>query len=186
MNKNVNVNWTLGNFSVSLSAELDEKQQDAAMQLGLLYLGQRISKVDKTLGGYTGTGKSAKRKVGWKRGEVGFSESLATALQSDFATLEFPQDGVAGLTPTAIVTEYVRDTSESKEITAAALAFLGKKESDDTLETWCAEKLDWTEDTHGEDGEFAPRLVALVIGKLKEVRAKIRAELAAKAEAAMD
>ena len=163
--------------------EVDEKQGEALKVLGALYLHQRVSKVDKTLGGFVGD----KRKAGWKRGDVEYTADLAQRLAADFAELKFPKEfeGIGTLTPTAIVTEYVRDTSESKEITVAALAFLTKKESDDTLETWCAEKLDWTEDTHGEDGEFAPRLVALVIGKLKEVRARIKAEIAAKAEAEM-
>jgi hypothetical protein len=185
MNKTkVEIDWTLGNFNVKSTMEVDEKQGDALKVLGALYLHQRVSKVDKTLGGFDGD----KRKAGWKRGDVAYDADLATRLAADFAELKFPKEfaGVGVLTPTAVVTPYVRDTSESKEITAAAVAFLTKKESEDTLETWCAEKLDWTEDTHGEDGEFEPRLVGLVIGRLKEVRARIKAELAAKAEAAMD
>ena len=154
-------NWTLGNFSVTLECEPNQEQALELQRLGLLYLGQRISKVDKTLGGFIGK----ERRKGWKRNDAAFSEDLASKLVGDFKELEFPTDGVSKLTPTVSIVEYVREEQSTKEAELVA----GDKESKGTLDEWAREH--GVSETHTPDGEsYSPELLAAITRKIREVR----------------
>ena len=88
----VNTNWNIGQFDVTLTANVDAETQARLASLGLRYLGQRNSEVDKILGGFekNSEGKLVRRS-NFKRNEVEFSETLRDALAASFATLTLPK-----------------------------------------------------------------------------------------------
>lgn len=146
---NISINWNLGNFNVNSQMEVGETQLHQLARLGALYIHQRASKVDKTLGGFIGD----KRKPGWRRGDVEYSVELAEKLTQDFAELAFPKDYAAdALKPSVVVTEYVREISEPK-YKLAQDAML-RHESAGDLEEWLAGTIKFDGPTHGEDGEY--------------------------------
>ncbi len=148
----IKTEWTLGNFTVALSAEVTEKQLTYLASKGLLWLGQRQSKVDRTLGGYSGD----KRIKGFKRSEVSFTPTLAERLKADFETLEV-EDEIT-LTPMVSVGEYVRETAEPKYKREKEVAL--RHESKGDLEEWLEAKVGYTGDTHGEDGEYSTEMLS--------------------------
>jgi len=156
----IKTEWNLGNFTVALSADVDDGQLRYLASKGLLWLGQRQSKVDKTLGGYNGD----KRIKGFKRSEVSYTPTLAKGLTADFETLEV-EDEIT-LTPSVVVTEYVRETAEPKYKREKEVA--GRHESKGDLEEWLADKVGYTGDTHGEDGEYSVEMLSKLKAFLDE------------------
>jgi len=160
---------TLGNYLATVSIEADSALQSVLLPLGLKYVLQRQTTIDKTLGGFT---KSAdgklKRKVGWKRTDVDFTGSMAESLQAALSTLAMPDETT--ITPQVAVVEYVREVAE-KKYAAASKAML-KHESKGDLESWLKDKCAYVGATHGADGEYA-------VDALKAVDAFIVSLLAA-------
>jgi hypothetical protein len=148
----IKTEWNLGNFTVSLTADVDDGGLKYLASKGLLWLGQRQSQVDKTLGGYEGE----KRKKGFKRGEVEFTPTLAKNLEADFADLEVKDE--FQVSPTVVVTEYIRETAEPKYKREKEVAL--RHESKGDLEEWLAAKVGYTGDAHGEDGEYSTEMLA--------------------------
>lgn len=165
----IKTEWNLGNFTVALSAEVDDSQLRYLASKGLLWLGQRQSKVDKTLGGYNGD----KRIKGFKRSEVSYTPTLAKGLTADFETLEVEDE--ISLTPSVVVTEYIRETAEPKYKREKEVA--GRHESKGDLEEWLADKVGYTGDTHGEDGEYSTEMLSKLKTFLDAALAKAMREL---------
>lgn len=87
----INTQWPVGQFLTSLTAEVDDATLNILGCLGLRFLGQRVTAVDKVLGAFeTGADGKAKRKAGWKRNEVDYTDELRDQLVKAFGSLEFP------------------------------------------------------------------------------------------------
>lgn len=142
----IKTEWNLGNFTVALSADVDDGELKYLASKGLLWLGQRQSQVDRTLGGYNGD----KRIKGFKRGDVEYTPTLAKNLEADFADLEVKDE--FQVSPTVVVTEYIRETAEPKYKREKEVAL--RHESKGDLEEWLAAKVGYTGETHSEDGEY--------------------------------
>jgi hypothetical protein len=165
----IKTEWNLGNFTVALSAEVDDGGLKYLASKGLLWLGQRQSQVDKTLGGYSGD----KRIKGFKRGEVEFTPTLAKNLEADFADLEVKDE--FQVSPTVMVTEYIRETAEPKYKREKEVAL--RHESKGDLEEWLKDKVGYTGDTHGEDGEYNTEMLRELKVFLDDAMAKAMAAL---------
>jgi hypothetical protein len=87
----ITTQWPVGQFLTTLTAEVDDAQVQVLLPLALRYLGQRVTEVDKILGAFeTGADGKSKRKAGWKRNEVEYSDDLRDTLAKAFESLEFP------------------------------------------------------------------------------------------------
>jgi hypothetical protein len=175
--KTIEVESTVGNFLVRCKAEVTDNQFAYFASKGLLWAMQRQSEVDKVLGAFTtdislahftAKGKGPWRKKDWTRNSVDYSADKAGKLQAVFANLAMPDD-LPALATTAEVLEYIRDVAESKYRDEKAI--MSKHESKGDLEEWLAERIGYTAETHGEDGEFS-------VKALGAIRAYIKAELA--------
>lgn len=168
----VNTNWNLANFSVSLSVEANEALQKTLMEYGVRYFGQRNSEVDKILGGFETVNGKSKRKANWKRSEVAYTAELAQALAKSFEKLSGPDELVI---PAEVeISEYVREDKVDSKFTEEK-EIVGRHESADDLETWLVDKVKYTGDTHGDDGEYAIEMLRAVrafkIARLRELAA---------------
>lgn len=156
----VQTNWNLGNFTVALSTEATDAVRDRLASYGLRFLAQRVTAVDKVMGGFETVNGKEKRKTGWKRGQVAYTPEMATALAGVFAELAFPDDPKDAVAAVASITEYVRDTVESKFTEETAIA--SRHESAGDLEEWLVDKVGYADDTHGEDGEYSRAMLLAV------------------------
>lgn len=164
--KHIETKWALGNFSVTLTHEPQSQEAlETLAALGLRFLGQRNSAVDKILGGFR-AGKDGKQEriAGWKRTDVAFDGKLADALAESFSRLALP-DSELTLAASAKVEEYQRESAE--RVYKDARAKLAARESKAGFEEWCVSALGYTGETHGTDGEFALELVKALDAKLK-------------------
>lgn len=158
----IETNWNLGNFSVALEANADEATAAKLQSLGLLYLGQRVSKVDKVLGGFEKKGDKQVRRVGWKRADCGYAKGLESELAAAFAELELPDE--TKLVCTAVIGEYVPTKSEPK-FQREKLKFAEKESTPEGLDGWLKRFAGYVGATHTEDGEsYSPE--ALQAAKL--------------------
>lgn len=150
----IETKWNLGNFTVSLLAEANEAVDQTLRNLGLLYLGQRVSKVDRILGGFEKKGDKFVRKEKWKRTDTEYTPELAKALAEVFGTLEVPMgDETEALLACAVeVTAYTPTKSEPK-FQREKLKFAEKESSEKGLEAWLKDFCGYTGATHTEDGE---------------------------------
>lgn len=87
----ISTQWPVGQFLTTLTAEVDDATLSTLGCLGLRFLGQRVTEVDKILGAFeTGADGKSKRKANWKRNEVEYSDELRDKLAAAFGSLEFP------------------------------------------------------------------------------------------------
>jgi hypothetical protein len=168
---NVNTNWNLGNFTVSLASEVSDDVRDTLASLGLRFLGQRNTEVDKILGAFETVNGKAKRKAGWKRNEVPYDPALASALAKSFETLALP-DSEEKVKAASSVLEYIRDTVESKFTEERAIAESIESASDEE-QSAALSRIRWTtgiDSIHTEDGEDYSRefLMAIRARKLEK------------------
>lgn len=159
MKNEVYTQWNLGNFTVTLSTPVTEAQLGALADLGLRFLGQRQSTVDKVLGGFEkGENGKLQRKKGWKRIDAAYSAELSEALAKEFAELEV-EDGSKLSIQNVTIGEYVPNTPEAKFVDERAAmsrheSMTGGKDSPSKLqelEVWMRETIGydgaiWTED----------------------------------------
>lgn len=105
--------WPIGNFAVTITAELTDEQVKACVPFAIKYLGQR-AKIDRALGVQVKEGNKWVAKG--KRGDVEFSEEHADALRELFGTLVDDDDEptVTIDDVTVTVVENVRESSEVK------------------------------------------------------------------------
>lgn len=177
MTNQVDTKWNLGNFTVALAAEVDDETRDTLANLGLRFLGQRNTEVDKILGAFEKVGGKDKRKAGWKRNEVGYTAALASALAKSFESLALP-DSDDTVTAVCAVTEYVRDTVESKFTEERQIAAMLESAPDDVREEKHRDmKWDGSLDTHTPDGDDYSReyLMAIRARKLEKRKADLTA-----------
>lgn len=162
--KTVKTIWNLGNFTVALDSEVTDDIFARLASLGLRFLGQRNTEVDKILGGFTVVGGKSKRIPGWTRNSVEYDAALASKLCLSFAKLELPlADGekeAPVVEANADVVRYEREAAALQYRDAKEIA--GTKESAGTLETWLVDKAKYDGPTHGDDGEFAPAMLAAI------------------------
>ena len=88
----ITTQWNLGNYTVALEVEATETLLPALASLGLRFLGQRNTEVDKVMGGFEKVKGKNVRKKNWKRGEVPFSKDMAAELKRVFSILSFPDE----------------------------------------------------------------------------------------------
>lgn len=172
--KKVTTEWNLGNYNVSLTAEVSEEVFQICANYGARWLGQRNTEVDKILGAFTQKDGKDVRIPGWKRSEVGFDEGLARKLEKSFAELSFPKDGENAAVAVAFdvaISEYIREAKALKYTEEKEIA--GRHESKGDLEEWLSGTVKYDGDTHGEDGEYAPAMLSAIraykLARLKEI-----------------
>ena len=166
----IETKWACGNFLVAMAVDLpglpslsSEHEGDAKvialLEGGIRQIGQRNSDVDKILGAFTkGADGKSKRITGWKRGEVPYTKALADKLQGSFLTLEYAED--MPLNASVEVTEYVPTTAEPKY--KEEMEIVGRHESAGDLDTWLKTTVGYAGESHGEDGEYEPAMLASV------------------------
>jgi hypothetical protein len=171
----INTKWNLGNFAVSLTTLVEDEMRDKLAAFGLRFLGQRVSAVDRILGGYDKKGDKQVRKAGWKRTDAAYGTELAGKLAEAFAELELPgEDGVT-LAAQAVMTEYVPTAGAPKFVEEKDLC--ARHEAKGDLEEWLRDAVKWTgknDDesvrTHGEDDvEMLAAVKAYKIARLREL-----------------
>jgi hypothetical protein len=171
MQNKVNTEWACGNYQIALLADVSPEQFQTLANLGLRYLGQRNSDVDKILGAFVTNEKTGKaeRIKGWKRNSVAFMPTLAEKLKTSFQALELSEGNV--VSSEVGITEYVPTVGESKY--SEEKDIVGRHESAGDLEEWLKTKVGFEGETHTEDGEsFSPAM-------LQKVREYKKAALAA-------
>ncbi len=147
--------WTMGNFTVSLKAELNEQATAKAVEKGLLWAGQRKSGLDDTLSGVD----AKKRKAqGFKRDSVAYSQAMAERLKALFSTVELDDNVVVETEVT--VGEYVPTTADSKFVKETEV--MSRHESKGDLEEWLKSTVGYSGDTHGEDGEYSKEALGAI------------------------
>lgn len=169
----VDTKWNLGNFTVELKTLVNEAISGRLACLGLRFLGQRVSAVDKILGGFEKKGDKDVRKAGWKRTDAPFSPDLASKLAKAFEELELPGDDAGNeavkLGMKATFTEYVPTAGAPKFVEEKALCV--RHESKGDLEEWLKTKVGYAGETHGADGEYDPAMLAAVKAyKIEQLR----------------
>jgi hypothetical protein len=155
----IETKWNLGNFALTLSSTVSDQMRDALASFGLRFLGQRVSKVDHILGGYTKKDGKEVRKAGWRRTDAAFSTDVAAKLALAFSELAIP-DSEAKLPAQAVLTEYVPTAAEPKFKDEKVIA--SRHESANDLEEWLADKVGFEGDTHGTDGEFSLEMLSAI------------------------
>ena len=161
--------WNSGNFTLAHSAEVNEKQLEMLASKGLLWFAQRNGKHDMVLGAFEEVNEKMKRKAGWKRGDVGYSEERAMRLRDAYGEFEIEKD-----VKLQVVTEVGEYTKE-----AAALVYRDARtrveahESAGDLEKWLKEKCGYGGNTHTDDGEDFSQ--AMLIAVDKAVKAFLKA-----------
>lgn len=135
-----------------LTAEVDDATLTALAVLGLRFLGQRVTTVDKVLGGYETVDGKSKRKNEWKRNSVEFTPELAATLASEcFSKLEFPDstdeaphflDVLCDITQYEGSTAEVKFAPEKRAVESYLTANDGKLKSGEprTVATFCANR----------------------------------------------
>ena len=162
---------TLGNYKAIISVDANEALQAKLLPLGLKYVLQRQTNIDKVLGAFTmdANGK-AKRKDKWTRNSVDFETAMASKLKSALSTLAMPDEST--LAVDAEVLEYIREVAESKFTVEKAIMLRHESEAND-LEEWLTGKIGYAGESHGEDGEYHPDALRAV----REFIAKLRASV---------
>ncbi len=156
--ENVNVSWNCGNFTVALATSVSADQFKILATRGLLHSGQRVSEIDKVLGGFEkGADGKSKRKAGWKRTDADYSDALRERLAECFATLEIAED--VKIPCTVSVVKYEGSGTEVKS--AREKKKFAQWESEPMgLEAKLKAFAGYTGDTHGADGEYEPAALA--------------------------
>lgn len=176
MNK-VQTQWNLGNFTIDLTSDVSDAMRDRLASLGLRFLGQRNTEVDKILGGFETVGGKSKRKANWKRNDVPFDPALASKLVVSFGELELPtiegEEKSPIVNADALVTEYTREATAMKYRDAKEV--VSRHESANDLESWLAAKCKYDGETHGADGEYAPAMLQAVHAVIQVVIAEQKA-----------
>jgi hypothetical protein len=144
-----NTNITIGNFAVSISADYDTQ---TLANLGLKWIAQRQTSIDKVLGGFRKVDGKDKRILGWKRNDVDYSPDMAKRLESALSSLSLP-DSEDALPADVIACEYVREVAEPKYAGAKKAMLRHESELND-LESWLATKIGYAGPTHDADGEY--------------------------------
>lgn len=171
----INTKWNLGNFAVSLTTKVDDAMRDKLAEFGLRFLGQRVSAVDRILGGFEkGTDGKAKRRKDWKRTDAAFSTDLANKLAEAFDELVI--DDTTKLAAQATFTEYVPTAGEPKFKTEKELCARHESKTggadgpvrEQSLAVWLAATVGYEGPTHGDDGEFNVEMLQAVKVYVKE------------------
>ncbi len=162
--------WNLGNFTVSLETEATPEIDQSLRNLGLLYLGQRVSKVDRILGGFKKEGEKFVRKAGWKRTDTDYTPDLAASLAEAFASLEV-SEGVV-LECLSEVTRYDGPAKAEPKYAREKKKFAEKESTSEGLEAWLKKFAGYEGATHGEDGEYAVEALQSAKAAIDEFLAK--------------
>lgn len=152
--------WAIGNFMTGLAVEVNQETLQKLAALGLRYVGQRVSEVDKILGAFEkGTDGKTVRRKDFKRAEVDYSDELAGKLSGAFAELELEEN--VKINPTVNVSQYVPTTKEPKYADERGL--LKELENRAKLVDWITAKLpDFSGETKDTDGNYTTDLLVAV------------------------
>ena len=162
---------TLGNYKAIISVDANEALQAKLLPLGLKYVLQRQTNIDKVLGAFHTVDGKSKRKSGWKRNDVEYSDGISINLTTALRTLSMPDETT--LAVDAEVFEYIREVAESKFTSEKAA--MSRHESANDLEAWLADKIGYDGDTHDSDDEFHPAALAAIRAYVKAETAKLMA-----------
>lgn len=174
-NMQIDTKWNSGNFSLAHSAEVSEAQLPQLASLGLLYLAQRNRKHDETLGAFEKKDGKNVRKAGWKRGDVEFTPALASGLTVAYGYNFKLADGdkEVALEVLTDVTEYVRDTVESKFTFEKEIATARESLPQAEFDKWVTGIREYGQfaDTHTEDGEdFSKEFLIAIRNKVNAIK----------------
>lgn len=167
--KKITTESTLGNYKAIISVNADDTLQEKLLPLGLKYVLQRQTTIDKTLGAFTVVDGKAKRKSGWKRNDVEYTEAVAKELHTALSTLAMPDE--SNLAVEAEIVEYIREVKEAAFTSEKAA--MSRHESANDLESWLADKIGYDGDTHGDDGEYHPAALAAIRAYVKQLTAEV-------------
>lgn len=156
--KTAKAEWNSGNFTLTHSVELTEEQAQVFLDKGLLWYMQRNREHDVVLGAFEKKGDKMVRKDKWSRGDVEFSQELASKLIVAYSEIPFGADGES-IEVDSNVVEYTREGAALKYRDAKEIA--SRHESAGDLESWLKSK-GYEGETHGPDGEFLPAMLAAV------------------------
>ena len=169
--------WNAGNYSIALSAKVTPSVFQTLANLGLLWCGQRNSDHDRVIGLSVKDAKGIYRRTAGKtRADFAFDGEVAKRLAASYGAIATPKDaGATALSPTAVVTEYIRDVAEPKfesEREAMArhesmTATAGEPKSLE-LSVWLKTVIGYAGESHGPDGEFS-------LAALRAIRAYVKA-----------
>lgn len=142
-----------GNFAFAMTAEVGEKEVELLASYGLLQIAQRspASAAEKAMAGY------AKRPAGFKRDSIAYGEAAAEILREKLSTIAL--EGNGDISCNVTVTEYV---PEAAAPTKVDVEIAGRHESQGDLESWLKTKCNYTGNTHDDDGEYHPAMLAAV------------------------
>ena len=156
---------TLGNYKAIISVDANEALQAKLLPLGLKYVLQRQTNIDKVLGAFHIVDGKSKRKSGWKRNDVEYTESLASKLHDALSTLAMPDE--SHLMVDAEIEEYIREVAVLKY--ALAKSAMLRHESKNDLESWLEDTVGYDGDTHGEDGEYHVEALKAIDAYIKSI-----------------
>lgn len=159
--KTVKAQWNSGNFSLKHEAEVTDEQYAVLADRGLLWEMQRNREHDIVIGTYKKVGK--KRVKVCTRIEVPYSDDLAVKLNAVYGAAEIAEG--MSIAINTVITEYQRETAALMYRDAKAV--LVRHESANDLEAWAKAKFGFAGETHGEDGEYSPELLAATHAFLK-------------------
>ncbi len=170
-NMKAETKWNLGNFTVALSTEATPEVDTVLRNLGLLYVGQRVSEVDKILGGFEKKGDKNVRIAGWKRADVDYTDSLRTALSAAFQELTLP-DSEKKIECDVLVSRYDGPAKAEPKYAREKKKFAEKESTEAGLEAWLESFCGYTGETHGADGEYAVEALQSAKAAIDEFLAK--------------
>lgn len=155
----INTKWTFGNYEVSLTANVDDKQLVALAAAGLTQVAQRgpSSKAEKQLAGYD------KRPAGFKRDSIEYTQENAEVLKEVFQEMEIAADVI--LRSHVEVSEYVPAENVVSKFTEEKVIIANHVEAGD-LETWAKAKAKFDGSLTNDDGSYTTDFL-LAVRKLK-------------------
>lgn len=150
---NVSTKWNLGNFTIALGAEVNDEQYAILATRGLLHSGQRVSKIDKVLGGFEKKGDKEVRRKDWKRTDADYSDALRDKLQALFESLEIADD--VKIPCDVSIVQYDGAQSAEPKYAREKKKFAEKESTPAGLDAWLKSFVKYDGPSHGEDGEYA-------------------------------
>lgn len=139
--------WPVGNFLATLESEVDDTTLIVLANLGLKAAGQRVSEVDRILGGFQkGSDGKSKRIEGWKRGDVAFTPDLAEKLTEAFGELVVDDGSDDGLKVQTLPTFVLYEGSTSEPKFAEEKAMVARHDTAGDTTAWAKTKVGYAGD----------------------------------------
>ena len=172
----IKTDWTIGNFSVALAVESTPVLLAALAPLGVKWIGQRQSEVDKVLGGFETVSGKPKRKANWKRTDSAYSVELGNKLKAVFAQLKL--DDEITLEPEVTVSEYIPGDGADYKFSFEK-EVIGERESLPESEwvAWLKGLGVGEDEAHDDAGEYSAKLLSAVRDRKRAKEAEMKAAM---------